>query len=251
MKNKFVKAGILSFFIITVVVAGSLLIAKFYFSQDAVTKQEKENLPSPVAAKSTVPEKSAEPTPIPEQVNWDVPFTSQAPKANWDFTHEEACEEATILMAQKYFEKQDFNSSTDADEQILKIVDWENKNLGFFESTTADETAEVVRRYLGLNAEAIDTLSVDAIKEMLASGKLVVVPEAGRELGNPYYKAPGPLYHMLLLKGYTGSKFITNDAGTRRGANYPYKFATVLDANHDWNGGNVDGGARKIIIIWK
>ena len=36
------------------------------------------------------------------------------------------------------------------------------------------------------------------IKEFLMAGKLVIVPAAGRQLGNPYYKAPGPVYHMLV-----------------------------------------------------
>lgn len=56
---------------------------------------------------------------------------------------------------------------------------------------------------------------------------------------------------MLLLKGYTPTQFITNDAGTKRGANYPYDFQTVLNANHDWNGGDVEHGAKKIIVVWK
>lgn len=250
MKNKYIKAGILLFLIAAII--GGLLIVKSFYSQEAVSNQEKADLPSPTAAVPRVEEsKQAELTPIPEEVNWEVPFTSQAPKGNWDAVHEEACEEATILMAQKYFDKQQFSSTTDADEQILKIIDWENINLGFFQSTTADQTAEVTRRYLGLQAEVINTPSVDEIKKIIAGGKLVIVPEAGQELANPFYKAPGPLYHMLLLKGYTADEFITNDAGTRRGANYPYKFDTVINANHDWNGGNVTNGAKKIIVIWK
>jgi len=97
----------------------------------------------------------------------------------------------------------------------------------------------------------IDIPSVNDIKEIIASGKLVIVPAAGRELGNPFYRSPGPLYHMLLIKGYTQNRFITNDAGTKRGENYPYDFDTVTNANHDWNGGNVEAGAKKIIIVGK
>lgn len=250
MNRKIIKAGILSFFIILILVGGYLGYKKL-FSREARSDQEKAQLPSPVSKPSVLATPEVEETPLPEEVNWDVPFTSQAPKANWDYTHEEACEEATILMAQKYFDKQTFKNSSDADTQILNIIDWENKNLGFFESTTADQTAEVVRRYLGLNAEVITTPSVVEIKKIIAGGKLVVIPEAGQQIGNPYYKAPGPVYHMLLVKGYTAQKFITNDAGTRRGENYPYKFDTLLNANHDWNEKDINLGAKKVIVIWK
>jgi len=250
MKNKYFKAGILLFLIAAII--GGFLIVKSFYTQEAVSNQEKADLPSPIAAVPKVEaSKQAESTPIPEEINWEVPFTSQAPKANWDAVHEEACEEAAILMAQKYFDKQQFSSTIDADEQILKIIDWENTNLGFFQSTTVEQTAEVTRRYLGLQAEVINTPSVDEIKTIIASGKLVIVPAAGQELSNPFYKAPGPIYHMLLIKGYTVDQFITNDPGTRRGANYPYKFDTIINANHDWNGGDVVNGARKIIVVWK
>jgi len=188
---------------------------------------------------------------IPETVNYDVPFTPQAPHANWDYTHEEACEEAAILMAKRFFFGQEISGPDDAEEGIQDIIFWEKEHLGFFESTTAEESARVIREMFGLKTEIILNPSVEQIKRALAEGRLVIVPCAGRQIGNPFYKSPGPLYHFLLLKGYTKEQFITNDAGTRRGANYPYKFKTVLEANHDWNGGQVDSGEKKIILVSK
>jgi len=252
MKKRILKAGVLSFFIVAVLALGTFLIVKYFFSQEAVTNREKDALPSAVAptqTKTTLPE--AAKTEIPDEINWSAPFTSQAPQAIWDHTHEEACEEAALLMAQRYFDKQQITSVGDAERGLQQIITWENENLGFFESTSAEQTAQVARGALGLKAEVINTPSISEIKMILASGKLVVLPEAGREIGNPFYTAPGPLYHMLLLKGYTTDQFITNDAGTKRGENYPYKFETVLNANHDWNGGDVLNGAKKMIVVWK
>jgi len=217
---------------------------------------EKSALPSPQSTfspqlESTKPQETITATPIPAEFNLDVPFATQAPGANWDYTHEEACEEAALLMVKRYFFGESITSDSDAEEGLQEIIDWEKKNFGFFESTTAEQSAEVARKFLGLQAEVIDIPSVNDIKEIIASGKLVIVPAAGRELGNPFYRSPGPLYHMLLIKGYTQNRFITNDAGTKRGENYPYDFDTVTNANHDWNGGNVEAGAKKIIIVGK
>jgi hypothetical protein len=224
--------------------------------QDLALEEQKKALPEPkVTASSTkLPAESLSPESeevLPDEYNLDVPFTSQAPHADWDFTHEEVCEEASILMANRYFKNIGFEGADDAENSLQEIIAWEKENLGFFESTTAQETARVIREMLGLGAEVIEEPSVDQIKRYIFENKLVLVPAAGRELGNPFFKQPGPLYHMLVIRGYTDTQFITNDPGTKRGENYPYDFETILDANHDWNGGDVSSGEKVVIVVSK
>ena len=217
-------------------------------------EEQKKSLPEPeitvsstkTPAESLLPESEEV---LPDEYNLDVPFTSQAPEANWDFTHEEACEEASILMANRFFKNQSIEGVDDAENGLREIINWEGENLGFFESTTAQETARVIREMLGLRAEVIKEPSVDQIKRYIFENKLVLVPAAGRELGNPFFKQPGPLYHMLVIRGYTKTQFITNDPGTKRGENYPYNFETILNANRDWNGGDVSGGEKIMIVV--
>jgi len=248
-----------------VLFAGAFFVVKYksHKVQNEALKQI-ESLPSPERSAPTseavgVPTESvgkysetpeAEAT-IPAELNLDVPFTSQAPGANWDYTHEEACEEATMLMANRYFQGREISGQDDAEEGIQQIIAWEKENLGFFESTTAEESTRVIKEMLNLKADIISNPGVDEIKRALSEKKLVIVPAAGRQLGNPFYKSPGPLYHFLLIKGYTEKEFITNDAGTKRGANYPYKFETIFSANHDWNGGDVDAGKKVMILVYK
>lgn len=233
----------------------SFFLGKDYLSKDAIVNREKQVLPSPISSATPDIDKTIASTiiqtttPIPDELNLDVPFTSQAPEAIWDQTHEEACEEAAILMANRYFKGLAINGPEDAEEGISEIIAWEKENLGFFESTTAKETVRIIEEFLSLKAEIIKDPSVSQIKEAINDNKLVFVPASGRDLGNPFYKSPGPLYHFLLIKGYTKDKFITNDAGTKRGANYPYLFFTVLNANHDWNGGDVLNGKKVMILL--
>ena len=55
---------------------------------------------------------------------------------------------------------------------------------------------------------------------------------------------------MLVIKGYTkDGRFITNDPGTRRGANYLYDPNIVLNAIHYWNGGDVKNGKKAVIVV--
>jgi len=65
-------------------------------------------------------------------------------------------------------------------------------------------------------------------------GKLVITPTAGRILGSPYYTGLGPIYHMLIIRGYNTKYFITNDVGTRtKGEAYKFKTDVIVNAIHD------------------
>ena len=70
-------------------------------------------------------------------------------------------------------------------------------------------------------------------------------------LKNPYYTQPGPERHKVVIIGYDpdNKEFITNDPGTRRGADYVYDGALLWDAIHDWNGGDVPQGAKVMIVV--
>ena len=138
-----------------------------------------------------------------------------------------------------------------ADQELLAIVDWENDHFGWYEDTTAEQTAELIREYWGYDrVEVIENPTSQDIKIQVANGRPVIVPAAGRELGNPNFTDPGPLYHMFVIRGYTADTFVTNDVGTRRGENYIYDIDTVMDAMHDWNDGDVYNGEREIIAVY-
>jgi hypothetical protein len=229
------------------------IVLKLEFSNKATLAREVAQLPAAVSATVGSVASSTESAniAIAEEINLDVPFTSQAPLANWDKTHEESCEEASILMAQRYFDKEKIVDAQDGENGLGKIIEYEKSTLGFFESTTADQTAKVASGLFNLKTEVVELKNFDQIKQYLSEGKLVIFPLAGRQIGNPFYKSPGPLYHMLLAKGYTKDKLITNDPGTKRGENYPYDYQTIANATHDWNGGDVEAGKKVVIVVYK
>ena len=187
---------------------------------------------------------------IPEEFLLNVPFTSQAPNANWDQPYQDACEEASVLTVDFYYKEKKFTPAV-ADEEILKFVEFEKTYLGFYESTTAAEIARVIRAYLEYtHVDVIDNPTSNQIKAFVAAGHPVIVPAQGQQLGNPNFTAPGPVYHMFVVRGYTADQFITNGVGTRNGENYRYDIPVVMSAMHDWNGGDVDNGAKRIIVIY-
>ena len=141
-----------------------------------------------------------------------------------------------------------------ADRDILDLVSWETDH-GYGQDITAAQMAEVVREKFGLHARVRTDVTAETIKEELAAGNPIVVPVAGRDLGNPYFSGAGPWYHALVITGYregwTGEYFITNDPGTRRGEDYEYTVETLLNAIHDWTGvkEEIRKGRKAMVIV--
>jgi hypothetical protein len=192
---------------------------------------------------------------IPTKYELAVAFAQQAPFGNWDAAHEEACEEASMVMADKYFRHQSL-TETIMEEELQKILKWQTDN-GYQLDLTAAETVKNLNDYFGLSAHLSREVTVDRIKYELFKGNLVIIPAAGRELHNPNFKGAGPIYHMLVIKGYNDKEFITNDPGTRKGNGYRYSYDTIINAIHDWNHERAAGGmtnaemaqGEKVIVI--
>ncbi|MFH1632074.1 MAG: C39 family peptidase [bacterium] len=190
-------------------------------------------------------------TSFPDEFNLAVPFTSQAPHADWGLPYQEACEEASAFMVSLYYKGEpagQINADV-ADAGILEAIEFENDYLGFYLDTTAAETADFIDMFYGLSTTVIDNPTVEQIKAEIAAGRPVIVPAAGRELGNPNFSGAGPLYHMFVIKGYTKDRFITNDPGTRNGESYVYDIDVIMDAMGDWNNGDPANGAKRIILV--
>jgi len=172
---------------------------------------------------------------FPPTFNQELEFTSQAPFAVWDHLHNESCEEASLLMAYAWAHSLALDPAF-ADSELKKVADWEINKFGFFESTMTEQTAQMAREFYNLKVDLQENPTAEEIKRELIDGNLVVMGMAGRWLGNPHFKAPGPIYHMLVIKGYDETGFFTNDPGTLYGKNYHYSYTTIMKAAHDWTG---------------
>ncbi len=244
---------------VTVVVAGYFVITKIISSVN--TPLPEITLPgfTPVPGFTTSPSQTSSPAPEPTSTTEpeglilirNVPFTPQAPLANWaDPRQEDGCEEATALMAMSWVQGRQLTLAG-AEQDIIAISDYEAKNYGSFYDTSVQDTID--RIYKGYfrynNVEAKYGITDDDIKTELIKGNLVVVPANGRLLNNPFYKPPGPLRHMLVIRGYDPNtdEFITNDPGTKRGEQYRYSVQTIMDAIYDYKTGH----AETVISITK
>ncbi|MBP7114224.1 MAG: C39 family peptidase [Candidatus Peribacteraceae bacterium] len=255
--------------VVVVLAAGAVVprVVMYVERQRIIAEQENVVLPPPETLpvvsssfrSSVAVSSSIAPTPEPPpstsiraSVNWDVPFTSQAPLGKWEEPYKEACEEASVLMVMRYFQGRPIGSPEEADKDIVQLVHV-NEALGFSVDDTAAEIIELLNdQDPSLYALLLHDPTVQDIKKVLSEGSLVIVPAAGQQLGNPYFTPPGPVYHMLVIRGYTEDGYvITNDPGTKRGEGYAYKWELLMSAIHDWNGGDVENGGRVVVVVGK
>lgn len=188
----------------------------------------------------------------------NVAFASQTPYGVWDELHGETCEEASMIMAVNFFQTKPLSNHI-MEQGLLSLVKWQDVR-GYKVDLDADEVVEILDTYFNQSAHLLFDVSVDSIIAELDQGNLIIVPAAGRNLGNPYFTAPGPVYHMLVIKGYdrnTG-EFITNDPGTKRGESYRYKYSRLLSAIAEWDHSlaadgmtqeEIEQGRRVLIVV--
>ena len=168
-------------------------------------------------------------------INLAVPFTSQAPTANWEQPFQDACEEASVLMVDYYYQNNNLPEPIEVENILTEMVDWQISNWGDHHNLTMQELAEFVTMTFGYQTELIPDLTPDKIREYLALGQPVIVPADGHKLANPYFSNDGPDYHMLVIKGHQDDYFITNDPGTRLGEDFVYTTENLFNSIAEWN----------------
>lgn len=168
----------------------------------------------------------------------DVPFISQAPFGEWDnLVFQDGCEEASMIMSMAWVQGTTLTPES-GKQAIESITQFETKKFGVFMSDTSTaDTAQVMQEYYAYkNISVARDISMEDIKILLGQGALVMAPMNGQLLHNPNFTQPGPLHHMLVIIGYDAEmhEFVTNDPGTKQGAEYRYNEDTLYQALRDY-----------------
>lgn len=173
------------------------------------------------------------------EMRLDVPFVCQNPfqdEAGWEW-HDESCEEAAAYQVVLYYTGEQV-SAQEAHEDFLDMIAWQEERFGSHKDLYGEEMREFIRDYFEYKDSEVlyfEEVNKESIQQILASGHPIIIGIQGELLNNPFYPYPG--YHMLTIVGYTDTRVITNDVGTKRGEGYPYDWDTLLDANAAVGGG--------------
>jgi hypothetical protein len=168
----------------------------------------------------------------------NVPFVVQAPGGLWENPrYQDGCEEASLLMAFSWVEGKEIESlALDLDTISYAM----GERLGTFYDTSIEDTFLFAYEYLeGENVFLKKDVTKDDIIRELMEGYIVAITVNGQKLENQYFTSPGPLYHMIILRGYDPEteEFIANDPGTQYGKGYRYQEDLLFSAMHNYETG--------------
>lgn len=236
-----------------------IVLAGIFLSYQSRRQAEAPFADAPIAKDPAADSAESQPV-VPgavENIVFAVPFTPQAPFAQWDDElFQQACEEASVLMAHKWISGGELTPEQ-ANAELLKMFEFEQENYGNAYDTSAADTVVFFRDYFDYPKVFLhtDITSADIIAQ-LRRGNLVITPMDGTRLANPYYTPPGPQRHMLLIRGFNDQtqEFITNDPGTRRGEGYRYDYELFWEAIRDYPTGHdlpIHGISKVMIVVEK
>ena len=175
---------------------------------------------------------------LPKRNPLEMNFVVQAPEATWsDERFQNACEEASLLMVGSFLQNKKI---TNPRQEMQEIMAFEDKKFGHSYDTSAVDTNTILQEYYGITTSRVEELqSVKDLEELLGRGEIVITPTDGRVLKNPYFTAPGPETHMLVVLGYDAKtkEFIVHDPGTKRGTLYRYNERVLFEAIADYTSG--------------
>jgi len=164
-----------------------------------------------------------------------VPFTVQAPDADWGQPWQDACEETTIAMVDYFYAGKTFTREN-AKKSILEIIKIKEDYIGKSLDENAQTVADIINNFFPWEAKIVKNPSLEQIKTEIDNNRPVIALVHGKYLYNPYFTNGGPDYHSLVISGYDDTKkeFITQEPGTRRGLDFRYSYDKIINALHDF-----------------
>jgi hypothetical protein len=172
---------------------------------------------------------------LPKKYYINVPFADQAPLRNWSDPYQEACEEAVIIMAKAYVDgvEADNLDKNYIDREIIRMVDYQIDKWGGHYDLDVLMTQELLKDYYDIDSKIMTIENTDDIKKLLFEDNIIITPTFGRNLSNPHFTFPGPVYHMLIINGYDENNFITHDPGIWQGRSFHYPYQNLTDSIAD------------------
>lgn len=194
----------------------------------------------------------------PNQVVLVVPYINEAPDGNWTGPWKNACEEAAIVMVERFYAGQKEVGVEDAKSALRRLFAVQDARWGGNANSDAARTAEIIKSLALFKAKVVTKPTLEDIKKELAAKRPVITLHKGFDLGNKNipFLPTGSSYHSLVLIGYddTTQEFITNDDGDEKaGKGRRYKYTVVMNSMHDYNykTNMTDGPARALFTAPK
>lgn len=171
----------------------------------------------------------------------NVPFTPQVPDGNWSPPWNNACEESSVIMVERYYlgDQRQRIPPAEAKALMRPLFRWEDRVFGGNADTNAERTARLINEYTSFEATIVRNPSPEAIEAELNADRPVITLNYGIALNNPRhrFRRGGSGYHMMVLTGYDHARnqFAVNDPELSEGLDYPYSYDKILSTLGDFD----------------
>lgn len=183
----------------------------------------------------------------------DVAYASEAPEGKWVQPWANACEEATILIADMYYKGVKSISVVEAKSYLQFLFDREDEMFGSNRNADSSQMMAVISKYAGFRGRVVDNPSLDDLRGEIRAGRPIISLHYGFDLKNPNIEFSPTLssYHTIVIVGFDDEErvFITHDPGDDvDGAYHEYSYNTIMNSMHDYDGerNKADGMPRVI-----
>lgn len=180
-----------------------------------------------------------------------VPYTSEMPEGIEKRPWVNACEEASIVMIDKFYQGESTISTSTAIGAMKVLFAIQDKLYGSNDNSSSEHTAYLINNYESYRATIKENPTLEEIKNELRNNRPVLSFHYGFDLKNKNipFSPNGSSYHAMVIVGYDDSKqsFLTHDPGdTIEGANHLYDYQLFMNSFHDYNEKTkkADGPAR-------
>lgn len=182
------------------------------------------------------------------KIELPVPYLSQVPDGIWVNPWANACEEASVLMVQAYYDETKIDKS-EAKQAMQAMFAWENENFGKNFDTTAEETGLLVAAKANFITEIKTYPTLDEIKDQLRKNRPVIAMLDQFTL-NQKPRDLNASFHVVVIVGFddTTQEFIINDpADSER--RYPYE--RLMNALHDYEEVADEAVGKPVVLFTK
>ncbi|MFA6476453.1 MAG: C39 family peptidase [Candidatus Paceibacterota bacterium] len=180
-----------------------------------------------------------------------VPYTNEMPEGIEKRPWVNACEEASIVMIDKFYQGETTISTSTAVGTMKVLFAIQDKLYGSNDNSSAEHTAYLINNYESYRAVIKENPTLEEIKNELRNNHPVLSFHYGFDLKNKNipFASTGSSYHAMVIVGYDDDKqgFLTHDPGdTIEGAGHLYDYQLFMNSLHDYDEKTkkADGPAR-------
>ncbi|HFC76793.1 MAG TPA: hypothetical protein ENJ27_01035, partial [Candidatus Moranbacteria bacterium] len=87
---------------------------------------------------------------LPEKILLKVPFVAQAPFGIWDEYHEEACEEASLIMLKYFLDGKDEITKKEMEAEIQKMIKFQIDKYGDYKDSSMEDVVQLAQDFYGI-----------------------------------------------------------------------------------------------------